>query len=80
MPAIRCPTFKSSDKIRVAPHCEADETIRASQKPIRDSSSIRNAEAISAGVVFVHQIAKLLTTRRAQSFDNGDEIFRVALT
>ena len=29
----------------------ADEMIRASQKPIRDSSSIRNAAAISAGVV-----------------------------
>ena len=57
MPAILWPAFKSSDRIRVAPFFEADETIRASQKPIRDSSSIRNAEAISAGVVSVHQIA-----------------------
>src|ERR1700732_2054480 len=66
MPAILWPAFRSSDRIRVAPFFSADETIRASQKPIRDSSSIRNAEAISVGVVPVHQIAELLTTRRAQ--------------
>jgi hypothetical protein len=51
------PAFKSSDRIRVAPFFEADETIRAFQKPIRDSSSIRNAEAVSVVVVSVHQTA-----------------------
>lgn len=57
MPAIICPMFKSSERIRVAPFLETEETIKASQKPICDSSSIRNAEAISMGVVSVHQIA-----------------------
>ena len=39
MPAIRCPAFKSSERIRVAPLFIAEETISASQNPIRDSSS-----------------------------------------
>src|SRR6266404_9401113 len=55
-PAIICPAFRSSEKIRLAPHLTADATIRASQNPIRDSSSIRNADEISAGVVSTHQI------------------------
>ena len=50
MPAIRCPEFKSPERIRVAPLLAAEETIMASQNPIRDSSSMRNAAAISAEV------------------------------
>ena len=42
---------------RVAPLLTAEEIISASQKPIRDSSSIPNAVEISAGVVSAHQIA-----------------------
>jgi hypothetical protein len=57
MPAILCPALKSSERIRVAPLFAADETISASQKLIRDSSSIRNAAEISAQVVSVHQHA-----------------------
>jgi hypothetical protein len=39
MPEILWPAVKSSDRIRVAPHSNADDTISASQKPIRASSS-----------------------------------------
>ncbi len=50
MLAILCSAFRSSESIWSAPHLAADATIGASQKPMRDSSSIRNAVAISAGV------------------------------
>jgi len=42
----------------VAPLLAAAATMSAFQKPIRDSSSIRNATESSAGVVSVHQIEK----------------------
>src|SRR3979411_876056 len=45
-PAIICPAFRSSEKIRLAPHLTADATIRASQNPIRDSSLIRDADEL----------------------------------
>src|SRR5207302_1250219 len=55
-PAIFWPGFKSSERRRVAPLLTAAATMSASQKPIRDSSSIRNATESSAGVVSMHQI------------------------
>src|SRR5579863_6263375 len=57
IPAIVCPAFRSSESILLAPLLRADATMRASQNPTRDASSIRNAVEISAGVVSTHQIA-----------------------
>jgi hypothetical protein len=57
MSGIRCPPLKSSERIRVAPLLAAVKIIKASQKSIRDSSSMRNAAEISVGVVSMHQIA-----------------------
>jgi len=57
IPAMVCPAFMSSDRIRLAPLLRAEATMRASQNPIRDSSSIRNAFEISTEVVSIHQIA-----------------------
>src|SRR5580692_7795713 len=56
MPAMICRAFRSSERMRTDPDLTAEATISASQKPMRDSSSIRNAAAISAGVVSVHHI------------------------
>src|SRR5258708_22493818 len=55
-PAILCPGFKSSERSRVAPLLAAAATMSASQKPIRDSSSIRNATESSAWVVSMPHI------------------------
>ncbi len=53
-PEIICPALKSSDKTRSAPFSAA-ATISASQKEMRDSSSMRKAADISAVVISTHQ-------------------------
>src|ERR1035437_108844 len=51
IPAIFWPALISSERMTFAPDFKADAHINASQKLIRDSSSIRNAAATSAAVV-----------------------------
>src|SRR5215470_6515937 len=57
IPPMVSPAFMSSDRIRLAPLLSAEATMRASQNPIRGSSSMRNAFEISTEVVSMHQIA-----------------------
>jgi MacB-like periplasmic core domain len=56
-PMIVCPELRSSERRRIAPPLAAEAIISASQNPICDSSSIRNAVEISTRVFSMHQLA-----------------------
>src|SRR5215469_13077791 len=79
-PEIVCPAFRSSDRMRWAPLLIAAATMRASQNPRRDSSSIPKALEISDSVVSTHQMLYVLITRRAEALEIGRGILRVTFT